>query len=317
MTKPLARPPASRTTRRPPPRRARRSSSTGSRCPRRPSRRAPPRAGRSRRARRTSPSWWGSDRTTPRIPAPARRIRHRRGRAEGATAERGGAGPTRQDRCNRCRLQVRRPDRQVQRRADRRGHFARDPDRRAGESFAVRRETDNRRLVAVGRVPQRLEDPLRIEVHRDRHRLVIRRHVPCEPRVPVVPRNPNREDAPGASRHETGRLSPIGRPRLDVVVLPDRDVEHFLGVRVEVTREQRDGAVRILVPPFVGGIDGRAELDERARGLRLDRRLLRHQREQGNSNHPSSGQAFRPHAESSRWSLYVRGAALFREGAAP
>src|SRR5258708_1727901 len=69
------------------------------------------------------------------------------------------------------------------------------------------------------------------------------------------------------------RLTLIGRSRFDAVVRPDRNVEFLLDVAVEITGEQPDGTVRVVIPSVVRPGDARTAVADRVRQWKGARRL--------------------------------------------
>jgi hypothetical protein len=64
-------------------------------------------------------------------------------------------------------------------------------------------------------------------------------------------------------RHEVRRLSEVRAAGLDVVVRPDRHVDFHLRVAIQVTDDERLGAVGIVEPAFHRRGDAGAEIARR------------------------------------------------------
>ena len=71
--------------------------------------------------------------------------------------------------------------------------------------------------------------------------------------LPEVRWNDDPEHAPMPSGLEVGRLHAVELGGLDRVVLTQRDLEHLVGISVEVAEGEREGAIRVGIPPLVGG----------------------------------------------------------------
>src|SRR6185436_1448084 len=78
--------------------------------------------------------------------------------------------------------------------------------------------------------------------------------------------------APAAAHFEVRRLALIRTARFDLVLGPDRNVEDFLLVPVEIADQQRERAVVVFVPAFKRGIDVRSRILQRFHGELLGRR---------------------------------------------